>query len=176
MAFKQVFKHFEFQKEDISAGKYTAWELIQPLWYTVSIYNNLEEYNEDLKPFSDAQRNVFAFMWYDAEVCNGGHDQFFSNSTGIVWKDALECMKMIGADKHADNFQAAIDIFGGSVPFERDKRNKILETLYKDKKFDGFEKIDKFYFSNENITPLLNEYIKFHAAEFVLNGDFLYYE
>lgn len=27
-------KHFDFCEKDISEGKYSAWELIQPLWYT----------------------------------------------------------------------------------------------------------------------------------------------
>ena len=178
MSVKMINKHFDFNEKDISEGKYSAWELIQPLWYTVSIYDGLDVYHQDLKPFSDAQRKILALFWYDSEVCNGGHDQFFSNSTGIVWKDAIECMQMIGADKFAENFQKAIDIFGGSIPFDREDRNTALEKLYEDEEFDGFDQIDMFYYDDEeeDIDQLMNDYVKLHASDFVVKGDYLYTE
>lgn len=176
MAIKRVNKHFDFSEKDISAGKYSAWELIQPLWYTVSIYDGLDEYNQDLKPFSDAQRKILALFWYDSEVCNGGHDQFFSNSTGIVWKDAMECMQMMGADKYAQNLQKAVDMFGGSIPFERYDRNIALEKLYENEEFDDFRQIDEFYYGEECINQLMDEYVKLHAADFVVKGDYPYVE
>ena len=57
----------------------------------------------------------------------------FFNSTGIVWKDALEGMKMIGAVKYADNFQKAIHMFGETVPFDNDERNSIFDELLEKK-------------------------------------------
>lgn len=176
MGIKMVSKHFEYSEKDISEGKYDAWELIQPLWYNVSIYDGLEVYNKDLKSFTEAQRRFLALFWYDSEVCNGGHDQFFSNSTGIVWKDAIECMQMIGASEYADNFQKAVDMFGGKVPFDRAERNAMLDILCEDENFDDFHEIDSFYYKEENINQLMNEYAKNHASEFVVNGDYLYSE
>lgn len=171
-----VNKHFDFNEKDISEGKYDAWELIQPLWYTVSIYDGLDVYNQDLKPFSDAQRKILALFWYDSEVCNGGHDQFFFNSAGIVWKDAIECMRMIGADQYANNFQKAIDLFGGSIPFDRNERNTALEKLSENEEFDDFEQIDMFYYEEEDINQLMNDYVKLHASDFVVKGDYSYSE
>ena len=52
------YKHFDFNEKEISEGKYSAWELIQPLWYSVSIYDGLDVYEQDLKPFTDAQRKI----------------------------------------------------------------------------------------------------------------------
>lgn len=175
MGFKKINKHFDFNEKDISGGKYDVWELIQPLWYNVSIYDGLDVYNRDLEPFSDAQRKMLALLWYDSEVCNGGHDQFFSNSTGIVWKDAIECMRMIGAVKYAENFQKAIDMFGGAVPFNRDERNDVLDKLYEEDGFDDFNQIDMFYYEEENMNQLMNDYVKLHASDFVVKGDYLYY-
>lgn len=169
-------KYFDFDEKDIAEGKYSAWELVQPLWYTVSIYDGLDVYEQDLKPFSNAQRKILALLWYDSEVCNGGHDQFFFNSTGIVWKDAIECMRMIGAHKAAENFQKAIDMFGGIIPFDRDERNTALEKLCENKEFDDFEQIDKFYYNEEDIEQLMDEYVKLHASDFVVKGDYPYTE
>lgn len=167
-------KHFDYSEKEIAEGKYSAWELIQPLWYTVSIYDGFDVYEQDLKPFSLAQRRLFALFWYDSEVCNGGHDQFFCNSTGIVWKDALEGMRMIGADRSADNLQKAVDLFGGSIPFNRGERLMTLKKLSGDENIDVFHEIDLFYYDEEDIDQLMNEYVKLHAADFVVKGDYMY--
>lgn len=169
-------KHFVFSENDIVEGKYSAWDLIQPLWYNVSIYDGIEVYNKDLEQFTDGQRKIFALMWYDSEVCNGGHDQFFFNSTGIVWKDAIEGMRMIGAEKTAENFQKAIDMFGGAVPFDRDERCDMLDELCENEDFDDFEEIDSFYYEDEEMESLMNEYVKKHPAEFVVDGEYDYFE
>jgi hypothetical protein len=63
--------------------------VIDPLWWSVSIHDGPKKYEADLGHFSYPQRYIFAIQWYVAEVNNGGHNQFFFNSTGIVWKDAL---------------------------------------------------------------------------------------
>ena len=178
MSAEMINKHFDFNEKDISEGKYSAWELIQPLWYSVSIYDGLDVYNQNLKPFSDAQRKLLALFWYDSEVCNGGHDQFFFNSTGIVWKDAIEGMRMIGADQYADNFQKAVDMFGGSIPFDRGERIAAMDKLSENEEFDDFEEIDTFYYDDEcmDIEQLMNDYVKLHAADFVVKGDYPYME
>ena len=176
MGAKLITKHFNFKEEEIAAGKYNVWELIQPLWHTVSIYDGLEQYYQDLKPFSQAQRRLLALFWYDSEVCNGGHHQFFSNSTGIVWKDALDCMEMIGAGQYAQNLQKAVNLFGGSVPFEREERNAALDQLCQREGFGVFGEMDDFYYSEECIGQRMDEYVTLHPAQFVLQGNYPCYE
>ena len=184
-----VKKLFNFTVEDISAGKYTSWNLINPMWHEVSIYEGLDVYNRDLKPFSLGQRRIFAIYWYDAEVVNGGHDQFFSNSTGIVWKDALDGLKMVGADKLAENLQKAVDLFGGKVPFDRTGRCEILDKITSnpdydendedsEKWLDVFSDMDSVYYSENyyDELELIEVYVKNHPEEFVLNGEFEVYE
>ena len=184
---KRIRKQIDFSEKDIAEGKFTAWELIQPLFDNVNIYDSFEEYTSDLKPFTKAQRNIFAFMWYDAEVCNGGHDQFFYNSTGIVWKDVLDCFKMIGAVRYAENLQKAIDMFGGTIPFDREKRIEKLFAMTSNpdydennsdskKYFDTFGEIDDFYYQDEDIDELMTDYIRNHPAEFVLHAEFMMFE
>ena len=165
-------KHFTFTAEDIAAGKYDVWELIDPLWFNVDT-DGLDEYNKDLETFTDGQRKMLALTLYDAEVLNGGHDQFFYNSTGIVWKDALECMRMIGADECADNFQKTVDLFGGTVPFDRDERNAAMEKLEGEEYYNTLSEADDFYYDNSPY-ELMNAYIKAHPEEFALDRDLLY--
>lgn len=168
---KEYVKHFEFTEKDIADGKYDGWELVQPFWYNVSIYEGLEKYNNDMADMTIAQRKLFAICLYDSEVGNGGHHQFFFNSSGIVWKDALDGLRMIGDDADADNFQKAIDMFGGNVPFDRAERVEALDRIGD---IDVFDEIDRAYYEGEGCDRYLMEYIKSHPAEFAVNGDFPY--
>ncbi len=173
---KLIKKHFHITAEDIVAGKYYPQSLIDPLWWSVSIYDGYEKYEKDLHPFTAAQRAVFAVMWYTAEVCNGGHDQFFSNSTGIVWEDALAGFALIGAKKCEENLRSVIKKWGGNIPFDRDERNEALDSLTyvpdKDKYIDLFGENDsEFYDYEEELEELIMNYAKAHPEEFVFCGE-----
>jgi len=93
------------------------WTINEPAYWTINIYGSYDDYIETSKEFTLEQRYLNAICWYFAEVNNGGHHQFFYNSTGIVWKDALAGLRLFKMDELADNLQSVIDYFGGSVPF-----------------------------------------------------------
>jgi hypothetical protein len=71
-------------------------DVLDPVWWLTNIYEGEEAYNQSLADFSREQRLILAIEWYFAEVNNGGHGQFYFNSTGIVWKDAMDgCRKSV---------------------------------------------------------------------------------
>jgi len=69
---------------------------------------------------------------YFMEVNNGGHFQFFDNSTGIVWEDALNGLKEFGMEELADNFKKVVDLFGGNIPFDRELRWEAMDKMSED--------------------------------------------
>ena len=79
---------FDIGDREIDGDDYFA--VIEPVFWSVSIYDGPEKYESDLASFSNEQRLLLAYHWYLSEVNNGGHDQFYYNSTGIVWRDALK--------------------------------------------------------------------------------------
>src|SRR5262245_7114355 len=83
-------EHAEVCIDDSTTARGDPMEVIDPVWWTANIYDSPDAYDVSLQQFSKAQRLVFAMLWYQAEVNNGGHHQFYFNSTGIVWRDALE--------------------------------------------------------------------------------------
>lgn len=174
---KMVSKHFEITKEDILTGKYDTQAIIDPLWWSVSIYDGKEQYEKDFTPFTASQRAVFAIQWYGAEVLNGGHDQFLFNSTGIVWEDALKGFEMIGADKCAEILRDVINKCGGSIPFDREEREELLDKITtnpndEDDPIDLFEDNDSdFYDEDENLETIIMAYVQAHAEDFVFIGD-----
>lgn len=100
------------------------WKVIHPVWWTADIYHGPFEYERKLKLFSDEQRLIFALLWYISEVSNGGHSQFYSNSTGVAWKDARRAFRAIGIDEGAEIILASADRLGGDPALDREERHR----------------------------------------------------
>lgn len=170
-------KSYNITEPDILAGEYDPMGLVEPLWWSVSIYDGLTQYEADLKPFTPSQRAVFAALWLDSEVCNGGFDQFMYNSTGIVWKDALAGFELIGAEKLAAILRRVIEKCGGAIPFDRAERQELLDRITADPENEG-EYIDLFgeddseyYSANDELEELIMEYVKANPSEFTFAGE-----
>ena len=143
------------------------YRIIAPVWWSVSIYDGEKQYNKDLRQFTAPQRYVFAIVWYMSEVNNGGHDQFYYNSTGIVWEDAMNGFQAIGAQENYSIIKESADMIGGSPNKDRKKRQKEMEKYDPD-----FDKLDeRFYVSESVMLEKLHVYIKANAESFYFNGE-----
>ncbi len=155
-----------------------SWDIIEPMWYTVNIYDSYEAYIQSAEIFTIEQRYLFAIIWYFSEVDNGGHHQFFYNSTGIVWEDAIKGFKLFGMNDFAQNFQKVIDYCGGSISFDRKERWAMLEAL-EEKNEDEFltfiDKADDFIYEYTGEDNELT-YIKANPEKFVFDGYYYDYE
>lgn len=159
-------QHIHISDEEISTGDVQM--LITPLWYSVSIYDGEERYNSDLSVFSVQQRHVFAVQWYLAEVYNGGHDQFFFNSTGIVWRDALEGFRAIGLQECAAILSEAARRMGGAPSSDREARWAIMDELEPE-----FGDLDSrlYKMDDEELKNSMMKYILDHKESFYFDGD-----
>jgi len=123
------------------------WSINEPAYWSINIYGSHDDYIESSKGFTLEQRYLNAISWYFAEINNGDHHQFFYNSTGIVWEDALAGLQRFKMDELANNFQTVLDYFGGTVPFDREERWKLLQQSEDNPEFFEFldEKDDAVY-------------------------------
>lgn len=144
-------------------------KVIDPVWWSVSIYDSKEKYEKDLEPFSFHQRAVFALMWYIAEVNNGGHSQFYSNSTGIVWEDAMDGFELIGLTEGMKIIEESAKRFGTKPSFDREERENALDLL--DEDFDDLD--SRFYKldSAVNITDRIADHIQKYKEAFYFEGE-----
>lgn len=154
--FKGLSKH---PNEDVAEGASAA--LVT--WY------GLEGFGERLSKLEQAkgyaalnrpQQHYSAVFMFDAEVCNGGLDQYFLNSTGNQWKDALEGLKAMKDTKRTAILEKAAAKFGTDGPStDRTKRQDQLAALIR-KDEDTFSKLDDEYY---DITPpieaVMNAYV-----------------
>jgi hypothetical protein len=116
---------FEIGNREIDDDDYFV--VIEPVFLSVSIYDGPVRYEEDLARFSNEQRLILACHWYLSEVNNGGHDQFYYNSTGIVWKDTLKAFAAISAGEAVAIVEESIRRLGATQALtEKKGRNRFI--------------------------------------------------
>lgn len=163
---KGVPRHRTITVEEIQVTD-DMWTINEPMYWTINIYGSYDDYLESAKGFTVEQRYLNAICWYFAEVNNGGHHQFFYNSTGIVWEDALAGLRLFKMDILADNLQSVIDYFGGSVPFNREERWTILKE-WDDEVFDFLDGKDDVVYEYEGIFE--DVFVHEHPELFIFDG------
>jgi hypothetical protein len=158
--------HVCIDDDTIAVGD--PWVVIEPVWWSANIYDGPEQYELSLLQFSRSQRLVFAVFWYRSEVNNGGHDQFYFNSTGIVWKDALEAFRSLDAPEFASILSESAARLGGSPSLDRDERGEQLDTLAPD--FNDLD--DRFYEAEKklNLDDRIISFIRARASDFYFAG------
>lgn len=157
--------HLRVDDATIAAGDLS--EIMRPVACTANIYDGPAEYEQSLRNFSKAQRLVFALQRYDSEVNNGGHDQFYFNSTGIVWRDALEAYNAIGALGIADILQQSAERLGGSPSLDRGERQQQMSELA-----PTFNDLDNRFYaeSSADVDRRVKSYIRARPADFYFDG------
>src|SRR5580704_11239066 len=72
------------------------WAVVEPLWDDLDFYGLPETAATFFALATPAQGAMIAMWWCRSEVCNGGFNQFFGNSTGMVWPEALRGFSLVG--------------------------------------------------------------------------------
>lgn len=157
-------QHVLVDDEVIDSGEIQ--EIIDPLWWSVSIYDGEKQYEEDLAKFSAQQRHLFALQWYFAEVNNGGHDQFYYNSTGIVWEDAMNGAKAAGMEAVYEIIRESADRMGGNPGKERETRWDQMDELEPD-----FEDLDTRLYALEDAEKQMAAYARENRKALYFDGE-----
>jgi len=168
-------KKLLINEEFIKSGK-SSFDIIKPLRYGVSIYDGEEQYYKYLELFSKEQSYISALHWYFSEVYNGGHNQFYGNSTGIVWEEALAGAKAVGLDDLYSIIERSTAFMDGSPSKDRSEREDRLQAMCDEEEKLGTEDTlglldDEIYALNEDvIEQKYMEYINTNKEKFYFNG------
>lgn len=155
-----------FTREELLSGNIEAAQAIEPMLDLIDLENE-EAYERTMKLFTRPQRLVFAVEAYTAEVCNGGHEQFFFNSSGVVWKDALEGLAAIGAEEAAAILARVVAKLERQIPDDAEKRRAMMDKL-EEGLFE--EDDDAFYDMEVDLAELEKAYMRKNAADFLLEA------
>lgn len=112
-------------------------------------------------------RHYMAVENCDSEIRNGGMGQYFLNSGGDHWEDALAGFEAIGSPERHRILQQAIELFAPDKPSPiRDVRLTQLSKVARrhDAKLD--ELSSRYYDCNEHVSVLLSRYVLSNADSF----------
>lgn len=143
-------------------------EIVDPIWAGSDFYNGPTEYTSSLTPFTKEQIWVWAVLWYDREVSNGGHDQFFGNSTGMVWPEALEGLTVVGLNSIEKILLEAVGRFEVMPSRVRTSREAQLDRTA------GFDDLDEAYFAltkSIDLSDHILAYIRSNPTPFYFDDD-----
>ena len=105
------------------------------------------------------QQIAYLGYWYEAEIYNGGHWQFFRNSAGRYVTETIAALPVLGAETQARLLKEA---------FERIRAQPEL-TKRGDARARPFDDIDRAYWQcKPELDELLHRYVDEHLGDFIL--------
>jgi hypothetical protein len=120
--------------------------------------------NEDESDLTDKQRTAQQVFWYDSEIQNGGHMQYFENHPKSDYTEVIESLKKVGAIKHANILEMSSIVFLGN---RREPINSIPEYVEIAKRGE-YDEYDSMYFKvKPDINCYLEKYLEDNLSEFI---------
>ena len=104
---------------------------------------------------------VFVCVWeLEAQVNNGGFEQYFHNSSGDNAQSVVAALQSIGANLTAGIVERAIGVFGSNGPSpDESQRQAVVENLSEEQK-EVWNKLDaEFFRYPNNLTELLHDFV-----------------
>ena len=132
--------------------------------------SNYQKEYETVLSWNRSRQAIYMIWWLEAEVNNGGYNQFFFNSSGQFYKHLPNVLKLVGANKFADLTQRANDTFEKQNPKITQHQDGTIEGFsksYDDNPLNKFD--DEFYdlYKTENLQQLQVTFIRKHKTEFI---------
>lgn len=120
-----------------------TFKVVELMWEQADLSEDEASYELSIEGATRGQRAIYACTLYLSEVNNGGHHQFFLNSTGMVWDDAITGFRLLRAADYEAILRNAVDLFPYQQP-AKDRFDRIDELqAMPDKAFDGLD--DQLY-------------------------------
>jgi hypothetical protein len=123
--------------------------------------------NQHYKNWTETEKLINAVLDMESEVMNGGFHQYFQNSAGDQWQEALTGLGKIGAAKAAELLTKALTVFAESrPPVVREERQKIANELSQER-VSFLDSLDQdFYKYEDKILSLVITYAERNRSDF----------
>lgn len=113
-------------------------------------------------------RMVYATWWVEAEVNNGGFNQYFFNSTGQLADQALAGYRLLGLSDYAVLMERAMVAYRTVRPrLEAARRDGSVDAFSGTYADGPFERLDEEFYQLQGLAPARIRYIRDHVSEFV---------
>ena len=162
-------KNIKITEQDIQNIVNDYWFIVEPIWDKGNIYRTYSIYENSIAKFSIHQKYLHATEWLISEVSNGGFDQLFYNSTGIVWKYAYKGFIEMNCYKTIEILDKVLTLYGKQPSEDREERwNEIENNPNWERCID---KLNSDFYSLEEYEEKAIEYIKSNAKDFMFEGE-----
>lgn len=123
--------------------------------------------DKDFESLTAIERNILYIEMLEAQVNNGGFDQYFFNSSGEYAHETLIALKEIKAPQMAEILNRAIRAFPVlPIPKDTEQRREYMEDIPENVSECWGKLDDEFYKYPENLARLVIEYVKSNKTEF----------
>ena len=117
-----------------------------------------------------SQQAIYIIWCLEAEVNNGGYNQFYFNSSGQYADLTPEALKLVGAYKFADLTTRATEVYkkeNAKITEHQDGTVKGFSKSYDDNPLNKFD--DEFYdlYKKEDLQKIQVTYIRNHKQDFI---------
>jgi hypothetical protein len=113
---------------------------------------------------SSVQQIAYLAFWYDSEVQNGGHLQFFENSPNENFNNTLKALEQLNAKCQQKIFDSALTRWQ-SIPRENIETVEEFISEALEGEFSDFD--NAYYGCQPELTQILEEYLNKHTDEFI---------
>ena len=120
----------------------------------------MEQYDD----LSAVQRIAYLCFWYDSEVQNGGHLQYFENRGIKQLEDTLIALGVLGADCQKELLTTAARLFSGQPRMKIRTVDEYVAEAHRGE----FDTLDSaFYACVPSIQELLKTYFRQNESHFI---------
>jgi hypothetical protein len=119
---------------------------------------------------SKGRQAIYTTFYLEAEVCNGGFNQYFYNSTGRFAQEAFQGLVQIGAVKLTDLMNQAISLYQANEEKITQEQDGSLEGFSKSYEDNPLNELDDNFYTlkkEENLSALRINYIRKNPKEFI---------
>jgi len=137
------------------------------------IKDNYEQAYETISKISSGFRMVYSTWWLEAEINNGGFNQFFWNR-GEFAEEALEGLRLLDATEHIRLMEKAIEMFVEEEPQQREYYlQNTVEAFRESYQHTKLHLLDEGFYDLPQLSPMRLRYIRRHKEQFVENTSIL---
>lgn len=124
-----------------------------------SILDRIE--NDGFHALAPDDRTLYFAFFFDAEIHNGGFDQFFFNSQGNFARWTVPALEAVGADRAAGLLRRAMEVFGPDGPSpDRVERWEQMDAIPPERRKGWNDLDEQHYRPGEPLAPLLVRWLR----------------
>jgi hypothetical protein len=129
-----------------------------------------EKEYETVMTWNKSRQAIYMIWLLEAEVNNGGYNQFYFNSSGKFYKQLPDALKLVGANKFRDLTIRANNTYekeNSKITKHQDGTIEGFSKSYDDNPLNKFD--DEFYdlYHKEDLQQIQVDFIRKHKTEFI---------